>query len=65
MLSQLATIAAENSKFKGSDTVKALELLGKHLKLFTERYLVENGEALVEVMREGRQRAAAALRDRE
>lgn len=46
VLEELTTIAASdigNGDIKTSDKLKALELLGKHLALFTDRHEVEGG----------------------
>lgn len=44
-------------KVRTRDTLKALELLGKHLKLFTDRVEHTADESLAEAIKRGRERA--------
>ena len=48
----------KRTKFKLTDKIRALELLGKYLKLFTERIEVGGIEGLAEAMAEARKRVS-------
>ena len=50
----------KRTKFKLADKIRALELLGKYLKLFTERVEVGGIEGLADMIAAARKRAAAA-----
>lgn len=46
-------------KFKLTDKTKALEQLGRHLKMFTDRIELSGDEEILKALDEGRRRAAA------
>ena len=50
----------KRTKFKLADKIRALELLGKYLKLFTERVEVGGIKGLADMIAAARKRAAAA-----
>lgn len=52
-------LAGYVKKFKLADKTKALELLGRHLKMFTDRVELSGDEAILKALDEGRRRAAA------
>ena len=49
-----------SKKIKLADKTKALELLGKHLKMFVNRIEVDTGDNLAERMKQARERAQLA-----
>jgi len=46
------------TKIRTADRLEALELLGRHLKLFTDKIEVNDAQAIVQRLREGRARVA-------
>jgi len=52
-------LAGYVKKFKLADKCKALELLGRNLKMFTDKVEVSGDEGIIQALAEGRKRAAA------
>ena len=50
-------------KLKVWDKPKVMEMLGKHFALLTDRVIVEGGDALIQALYAGRQRAAARKKE--
>jgi len=56
VLHRLGEIARSNTKLRGSDVVKALELIGKYHKLFSERVELNDSEEIVRRLQATRSR---------
>ena len=52
----MGEIARSNTKLRGSDVVKALELIGKYHKLFSERVELNDSEEIVRRLQATRSR---------
>lgn len=51
-------VIGETKKLKMADKIRALELLGKHLKLFTDKIEIGADDSLADLIKEARERKA-------